>query len=119
MKKNNKKFASTYERLIHEDPHFEKDLNKQYKEFILSELLLAIMQEDHISIRKLAKEAEVSPSLIQDLRTGKKDNLTFRSFSNIVDALGYDILLKKRQRKQHIHNTVKISGSKTRGRFLG
>jgi len=114
MKKNSKKFTSTYERLIHEDPAFEKDLNKRYKEFILSELLLAIMQEDHVSIRKLAKEAGVSPSLIQDLRTGKKDNLTLRSFSNIADALGYDILLKKRQKKQHVLNTVKISTT-TRG----
>lgn len=91
--------TSTYQRLIQEDPAFEKDLNKKYREFILSELLLALMDEDHISIRKLAKEAGVSPSLIQDLRSGKKDNLTFRSFSNIISALGYDIVLKKRDRR--------------------
>lgn len=75
MTKEKKDFSSTYERLIHEDPEFEKDLDSRYQEFILSELLLAVMEEDHISIRKLAKEARVSPSLIQDLRSGKKDNL--------------------------------------------
>ena len=93
MDKEKKKFTSTYERLIHEDPAFEKDLEKRYREFALSELLLAIMEEDHLSIRKLAKEAGVSPSLIQDLRSGKKENLTLKSFSHIADALGYDIVL--------------------------
>jgi DNA-binding Xre family transcriptional regulator len=109
MSKEKTKFVSTYERLIHEDPDFEKDLNKRYKEFVLSELLLAVMQEDRISIRKLAKEAGVSPSLIQDLKTGKRENLTFRSFSNIIDALGYDILLKKRGKKASVINAVKIA----------
>ncbi len=108
MGKEKKDFTSTYERLINEDPEFEKDLEKRYREFILSELLLAVMEEDHISIRKLAKEARVSPSLIQDLRTGKKDNLTFRSFSNIVEALGYDIVLEKRQRKSHTPTKLKM-----------
>lgn len=102
MNKKKKEITSTYERLISKDPEFEKDLNKRYRDFILSELLLAIMQEDRISIRKLAREAGVSPSLIQDLRTGKKDNLTFRSFSNIMTALGYDIVLKKRNKKPQL-----------------
>jgi DNA-binding Xre family transcriptional regulator len=109
MNKEKKEFASTYERLIHEDPDFQKDLEKGYREFILSELLLAVMEEDHISIRKLAKEAGVSPSLIQDLRSGKKDNLTFKSFSNIVEALGYDIILEKRSKKIQTPNRLKMT----------
>lgn len=101
-------FVSTYERLVQEDPEFCEDLKKQYREFILSELLLAAMDEDHISIRKLAKEAGVSPSLIQNLRTGKKDNLTFRSFSSLMEALGYDIVLEKKQKKLHMPTKLKI-----------
>lgn len=99
MKSDKEEFSSTYERLIHEDPKFASDLKKRYQEFVLSELVLALMEEDHTSIRKLAKEAGVSPSLIQDLRSGKKDNLTLKSFSYIVDALGYDIVLQKRVKK--------------------
>jgi len=68
----------------------------------LSELLLAIMQENQISIRKLAQEAGVSPSLVQDLRSGKKDNLTFKNFSSLIDALGYDIILEKRKKEKKI-----------------
>lgn len=104
-----KSFTSTYDRLVHEDPEFEKDLEKRYREFILSEILLAAMEEDRVSVRKLAKEAGVSPSLIQDLRTGKKDNLTFKSFSHIVDALGYDIVLEKRHKRSHASKRMKIS----------
>ncbi len=112
MTKEKNIFSSTYERLIHEDPEFEKDLESCYQEFILSELLLAVMEEDHISIRKLAKEAKVSPSLIQDLRSGKKENLTFRSFSNIVEALGYNIILEKRRRKSHAPKKLKMTHHK-------
>lgn len=112
MDKEKKDSISTYERLTTEDPEFEKDLKKRYQEFILSELLLAVMEEDHLSIRKLAKEAGVSPSLIQDLRTGKKDNLTFRSFSNIVEALGYDIVLEKRRKKSQAPAKFKMTHRK-------
>lgn len=103
MDKEKREFASTFERLIHEDVEFENDLKKRYREFVLSELLLAVMEEDHLSVRKLAKEAQVSPSLIQDLRSGKKDNLTFKSFSHIVEALGYDIVLEKRNKRTQSH----------------
>lgn len=109
MIKKGKVFSSTYERLIQEDPEFEKDLESRYQEFILSELLLAVMEEDHISIRMLAKEAKVSPSLIQDLRSGKKDNLTLRSFSNIVEALGYNIVLEKRRKKSRAPKKLKMT----------
>ncbi|MFV0340521.1 MAG: XRE family transcriptional regulator [Parachlamydiaceae bacterium] len=108
MTKKKVGYSSTYDRLIHEDSAFKEDLERKYREFILSELLLAAMEEDHVSIRKLAAEAGVSPSLIQDLRTGKKDNLTFRSFSNIVDALGYDIILEKRRKQPHLSTKLKM-----------
>ena len=99
MSKKTKEYSSTYERLIHEDPDFEKELNIKYKEFLLSELLLALMEEDHISVRKLAEAAGVSPSLVQDLRSGKKDNLTLKNFSSLTDVLGYDIVLEQREKK--------------------
>lgn len=57
MKKNTK---STYEKFI-ESKHQKKLLDKGYRELLISELLLAAMEEDHISVRKLAAEAEVSP----------------------------------------------------------
>lgn len=113
MDKEKKAFTSTYERLIQEDAEFENDLKKGYQDFILSELLLAVMGEDHLSIRKLAKEAGVSPSLIQDLRSGKKDNLTFKSFSHIAEALGYDIVLEKRNKRSHMSKLRMVPQERT------
>lgn len=104
MTKETKKYSSTYERMCAGDSTFEKDLNKKYHEFVLSELLLAIMQEDHVSIRKLAKEAGVSPSLIQDLRSGKRDNLTLKTFSSLMDVLGYNLVLEKGKEQEVCHN---------------
>ena len=113
-----RKAKSTYEEFI-KNKKQKKILDKEYREFLISELLLAAMEEDHISIRKLAKEAGVSPSLIQDLRTGKKDNLTFRSFSNIIDALGYDIVLEKRKRQSRAPRKFRIGHQRRNAKTQG
>ncbi|MEI6243343.1 MAG: hypothetical protein WCP39_08100 [Chlamydiota bacterium] len=55
-----KKTKSTYEEFI-ENKKQKKLLDKEYRELLISELLLAAMEEDHLSVRKLAAEAEVSP----------------------------------------------------------
>jgi DNA-binding Xre family transcriptional regulator len=51
------------------------------------------MKEDHISVRKLAAEAEVSPTVIQGLKSGKKTNITIETLSRILDVIGYQIIL--------------------------
>ncbi len=51
-----KKPISTYERLM-QDPQFREEYKKEYKKLALSELLLALMEGDDKSVRKLAKEA--------------------------------------------------------------
>ena len=89
-----KKTMSTYDRLVH-DPIRKSKIDEEYKELLLSELLIALMEEDHISVRKLAEAAELSPSIVQDIRSGKKDNLTLKSFESIISALGYHIVLER------------------------
>ena len=75
-----KKFKSTFDEFI-EDKEQKKLLELEYKELLLSELLLAAMEEDHISIRKLAEAAGVSPTIIQGLRSGRKTNITIDTLS--------------------------------------
>lgn len=111
-KKVKKTYESTYQRLMNENPVFKKEYPKVYKQFLLSELILAIMKEDETSVRKLAKAAGVSPSLLQDLKTGKKDNLTLRSFSNILGALGYNLIIEKDKRKRS-KSAIEIEVPKT------
>jgi DNA-binding Xre family transcriptional regulator len=87
-----KKTKSTYEKFI-ENKKQKRLLDREYRELLLSELLLAAMKEDHLSVRKLAAEAEVSPTIIQSLKSGKKTNITIETLSRILDVVGYQIIL--------------------------
>jgi DNA-binding Xre family transcriptional regulator len=89
MKKKNK---STYEKFI-ENKKQKRLLDREYRELLISELLLAAIKEDHLSVRKLAAEAEVSPTIIQSLKSGKKTNITIETLSRILDVVGYQIIL--------------------------
>jgi DNA-binding Xre family transcriptional regulator len=87
-----KKTSSTYEEFI-KNKKQKKLLDKEYRELLISELLLAAMEKDHISVRKLAAEAEVSPTIIQSLKSGKKTNITLETLLRILDVIGYQIIL--------------------------
>ncbi|MBS0629333.1 MAG: helix-turn-helix domain-containing protein [Verrucomicrobia bacterium] len=87
-----KKIKSTYEKFT-EDKKQKRLLNREYKELLISELLLAAMEEDHLSVRKLAAEADVSPTIIQSLKSGKKTNITIDTLSRILDVIDYQIVL--------------------------
>lgn len=89
-----KKVMSTYEREM-QDPEFKESYKKEYKEFLLSELLCAMMEEDDVSVRKLAKAVNLSPSVIQKLRSGEQKDIKFTNFINIAKEFGYTLILEK------------------------
>jgi len=78
---------STFEREMR-DTAFKREFDTEYQEFALSEIVLQLMEEKHISVRGLAKAAGISPSVIQDIRSGKRTNVTVQNLSKIVTALG-------------------------------
>lgn len=87
---------SSYDEFMQElSPKELKLYKKGYQEFLLSELVLAAMQEDDISVRELAKAAGISPTIVQEVRAGKRKNLTLQSFLKLLDALGYSFVLEK------------------------
>ncbi len=88
-----RKAASTFEQHM-QNPKRKKQFDQQYREFVLSELLLALMAEDEVSVRELAKEAGVSPTIIQQIRSGTKGNLTLSTLISILEALGYSTTLE-------------------------
>ena len=91
-----KKVKSTYDKHIESLTAKEKkEFERGYKEHLLSELLIALMEQDGISVRKLAKEAGISPSNIQGIRSGEKENITMRSFLRIMKALGGSVVVEK------------------------
>ena len=47
------------------------------------------MKEENIDLRELAKEANVSPTTIQNLRSGNAESVKYKTLSNIMQKLGY------------------------------
>jgi DNA-binding Xre family transcriptional regulator len=92
--KKRAKTKSTYEKEM-ESPKFRKLFEKEYGELVLSELILAMMAEDNVSVRKLAKQIGVAPSVVQSVRSGKHKNMTLKTFIKMIAALGGEIAVKR------------------------
>lgn len=86
------------------DQVFKKDFDNEFKEFALSEFMLALMEDDNKSVRKLAELAGLSPTAIQDLRSGKAKDVKFKNFLNIVEACGYGLELVKGEKRIPLHS---------------
>ena len=78
-----------------QNPEFRKAAEEGYRELVLSELLLAIMDEDDKSVRELAKAAGLSPTSIQKVRSGKSKDMGLHNFMSVVEACGYSLVLEK------------------------
>jgi hypothetical protein len=89
-----KEQISTVERW-RQDPDFRKEADEEYRELVLSELLLAIMAEDEKSVRALAKEAGISATAIQKVRSGQSKDMSMKNFINVIEACGYELVLEK------------------------
>ena len=88
-----KKKLSTYEEMIL-NSKVKKDLDTGYKELVISELVLALMQEDHVSVRMLAKQAGLSPTTIQELKT-KNKLPNMKTFFKIMDHFNLRVTIQK------------------------
>lgn len=101
-KKNEHKLGPAFDKWK-SDPGFKKDFDKEYREFALSELMLALMEDDKKSVRKLAEIVGLSPTAIQDLRSGKTKDVKFKNFLNIAEACGFELELVKGEKRIPLH----------------
>ena len=90
--RNSRKFKSDYHQFI-SDPKRKKLFDKAYKELCLSEIVLALMEREATSVRALAREIGVSPTVIQGIRSGKRSNITLRTLLDLTSALGGKVQL--------------------------
>ena len=88
-----KKIESTYEEAI-KDKKRKANIDREYQELLISEMLIAAMEQDETSVRELAKAAGVSPTIIQELKTGKRKNITMETFSKVLSAIGYEVSIR-------------------------
>jgi DNA-binding Xre family transcriptional regulator len=88
------KNLSTFDKFM-QDTDQKKKYNKEYNKFLLSEFLLEAMEENNISVRKLAEKSGVAPSIIQNIRSDKIKNVTFNTLNSIFSSLGYRMFFEK------------------------
>jgi DNA-binding Xre family transcriptional regulator len=88
------KSVSTFDRIM-KDRARRQRFERKYQSFLLSELIHALMEQETKSVRALAREVGVSPTVIQDIRSGERSNVTLRNFVGIVGALGGQVTVRK------------------------
>jgi len=86
---------STFDKFINSNPKRKAKFEKEYNEFLLSEFVLEKMEAENISVRKLAKKAGVSPTVIQKIRSQKVARINLRTFTNVLNTLGYRVNIEK------------------------
>ena len=91
-----KKIQSTVDRLVESlSSNEKKAYEAEYKDLLLSEMILAAMAEDHVSVRQLAKLAGVSPTIIQSMRSGIKKDFNMGSFFKVLRGLGCKVIIER------------------------
>lgn len=92
------KSLSTFEREM-QNLEFKQAFDESHQELLLSELVLALMDEDDQSVRKLAVAIGVSPTTIQGLRDGTKKDIKLSNFINMIKAFGYRLVLERENKR--------------------
>ena len=82
---------------------FKESFEKEQREFALSELIIALMQNDNVSVRKLAEKAGLSTATIQRLRSGDNEDAKLSSFLAIVEACGGSVFVKMGKKQIPLH----------------
>ena len=93
-----RKLTTTFDKWM-ADTEIKEHFDKDYKNFVFSELILALMENDDKSVRELAKEIGLSPTVIQNIKSGKQQDMKIKNFVSIAHACGYHILLANEREK--------------------
>jgi DNA-binding Xre family transcriptional regulator len=86
---------TTFDKFINSNLKRKEKFDKEYNDFLLSEFVLENMESEHISVSALAQKAGVSPTVIQKIRSKNADRINFKTFTNVLNSLGYKINIEK------------------------
>ena len=85
---------STFDKFITNNPKEKAKFEKEYNDFLLSEFILERMEAENLSVRALAKKADVSPTIIQKLRKSETaEKINYGTFMAVINSLGYKLKL--------------------------
>jgi len=85
---------STFEREM-KDPAYRAALEREEAALDVSEFMAQKMEEQKISVRKLAERSGVSSTVIQGIKSGRRKNIEYRTLKPLIHALGYRITFTK------------------------
>ncbi|MBX3487609.1 MAG: helix-turn-helix transcriptional regulator [Candidatus Paracaedibacteraceae bacterium] len=85
-----KKQLSTFE-IEMQNEHFAKEFEESYNDFLLSDTIIGMMNENKKTVRGLAEETGLSASMIQKMRSGKQKGMNLNNLIIIAKACGYHI----------------------------
>ena len=86
--------SSTFERKM-KSSKFKKVFDAGYKKLLFSELMMAMMENDDLSVRKLAKEAGIAASVVQKLRSGEQTDIKLSNLIKIAHVFHYSVVLER------------------------
>ncbi len=86
---------TTFDKFINNNPNEREKFDREYADFLLSEFVLEKMEQENITVRALAKKAGVSPTIIQKIRSKNAEKINYRTFSSVLNSLGYRISIEK------------------------
>jgi DNA-binding Xre family transcriptional regulator len=107
MKSKTENALSTFDQFM-QNPKQKEKFDKEYSKFLVKEFLLEAMNENHISVRKLAEESGISTSIIQNIRSEKATNITFSTLNSLMTALGYRVKIEKIDNKAKRKKTKSV-----------
>ena len=88
--------STTFDREM-KNPAFKAAFEQEEAALEVSEFLAQQMAEQELSVRKLAALADVSPTVIQGIKSGTRKNIEYATLKALMDALGCQITFKKRK----------------------
>lgn len=87
---------STFDKFITNNPKQKSKFEKEYNDFLLSEFILEKMEEENISVRELAKKADVSPTVIQKMRKSETaEKISYSTLIAVINSLGYKLNIQR------------------------
>ena len=91
-----KKKLSTFEKFEKSlSKEQKKKFNEEFQELLFSELLIAVMEQDNISVRALAQAAGLSTTIIQGLKSGTRPHVSAQSIFKVIRALGFQLVAER------------------------
>ena len=91
-----KKHRSTYDEFLASmTEQQKKEFEQEYQDLLIDEMIIALMEQDNVSVRKLAQAAKLSPTIIQGVKAGTRKNVSAASLFKMLRGLGCKIIVEK------------------------